>query len=106
MRKGFFDYINEADQESPSFINDALDPARFIHKHFGEEGIQDPDFLFKDVIEIPAIQSDLIERNNQLEETTIAKETRTGTVEESLQVSKEEPKQKLNSPGMFRLSKP
>ena len=52
MRQGFFSYVHET--QAPPDLQDALDPTRFIKKHFGDKGVQDPDFLFKEIItEIP-----------------------------------------------------
>jgi len=35
-------------------IQEALDPTTFIQRHFGNEGVQDPEFMFKEIIkEIP-----------------------------------------------------
>ena len=59
MREGFISYVHNSNngpsaEEDPDKLQEALDPSKFIEKHFGSEGVEDPEFLFKEIItEIP-----------------------------------------------------
>jgi hypothetical protein len=60
MREGFINYVHNSgaavdqDDDGDDKLEDALDPSKFIEKHFGSEGVEDPEFLFKEIIkEIP-----------------------------------------------------
>jgi hypothetical protein len=59
MREGFISYVHNThmpstDELEMDNIQEALDPTTFIQRHFGNEGVQDPEFMFKEIIkEIP-----------------------------------------------------
>lgn len=59
MREEFITYMHETNaprsaEDTIEGLEDALDPSKFIFKHFGNEGVQDPEFLFKEIIsEVP-----------------------------------------------------
>ena len=59
MREGFISYVHHtlmpsSDELEMDNIQEALDPTTFIQRHFGNEGVQDAEFMFKEIIkEVP-----------------------------------------------------
>lgn len=60
MREGFIDFMQHYNNDQPShgspsdLMQHMLDPTKFIQRHFGNEGIKNPEFMFNEIIsELP-----------------------------------------------------